>query len=90
MTDPFRKSLLERIERLRCARARGDHFWATIALGGAVGWMIALPMVGGVLLGRVLDRAWGTGVSMTLGLMMLGLFVGAWTVWRTLNRNRVD
>ncbi len=47
-----------------------------------LGWELALPIFGGVLLGYFLDRQMGTDYTFTLGLMMLGVFAGFYNIWR--------
>ena len=68
-------------------RFRGKGiFWQSVAALGVVGWMIALPAVAGTFLGKYLDRRFGeTGsISWTITLMLLGLALGVYSVWRFL------
>lgn len=51
-----------------------------------IGWDLALPIFGGVLLGHYLDRQLGKGYVFTMGLLVLGLGVGMYNVTRTLQR----
>ena len=51
-----------------------------------IGWDLALPIFGGVLLGHYLDRWLGRGYTYTLGLLLLGLIVGVYNVARALRR----
>jgi ATP synthase protein I len=51
---------------------------------GMVGWPIALAAVGGALMGRFLDRRYGTGVHFTLMLLTAGAMIGSYTAWRAL------
>jgi ATP synthase protein I len=44
----------------------------------SVGWMMALPIAAGVLVGHALDRRLGTGTFWTLALLGAGLVLGAW------------
>jgi hypothetical protein len=44
--------------------------------------MIVLPVVAGVLLGRVLDRALGTGSTLTLVLLATGIGIAIMEGWR--------
>lgn len=78
----FRNRVVRRARRMREARSRSERFWSGLALVGALGWMLVLPMVGGVLLGHYLDQRFGTGVSFSLALLLLGLGAGAYGVWR--------
>lgn len=48
----------------------------------ALGWELAVPIFGGVLLGHYLDGLWDTGYTFTLGLLMAGVFIGFYNIWR--------
>lgn len=67
-----------------------DHFWGDLwreALRAmSLGWNLALPIFGGVLLGHFLDRWLGTGLNFTLGLLMLGVVVGYYNLARFIQR----
>lgn len=80
--EGFRERAIRRARAMRAARSSGRKLWVGLGLVGSVGWMIALPMVGGAFLGRYLDEALDTRLSFTLGLMLLGLAIGAYSVWR--------
>lgn len=63
------------------AEARREHrrrFWQSMAYLTSVGWMMALPIAAGVLLGHTLDRRLGTGTFWTMALLGAGLVLGAW------------
>lgn len=85
MTE-LRRYVLAKADRMRSARSGARRLFAGLALCGAVGWMIVLPTIGGAFAGRWLDARYGTGVSMTLGLLLLGLVSGGYSVWRLLVR----
>ncbi len=60
-------------------------FWETVIVVGAIGWMVALPMVIGGYLGNYLDKSTQLhtgGVSWTVTFIILGLFVALYSVWR--------
>lgn len=83
MTDrELRRRLGRAAERMAEARSRRERLFLGIGLVGSLGWMIALPTVGGAFLGRYLDRRLDTQLSFTLSLLLLGLAAGAYTVWR--------
>lgn len=67
-------------ERTRDARRPG--FWRGLGAVGAVGWMVALPAVGGAFLGRWLDEKNNSGVFWTLSLLTAGLALGCCSGWR--------
>jgi hypothetical protein len=59
------------------------------ALGSALristlGWDLAVPVVGGAVLGRMLHARYGTGHGLTAALLVLGALVGAYSVARQL------
>jgi ATP synthase protein I len=56
----------------------------TIALMRSLGWMIVLPTVLGVFVGRWIDTALGSGMMWTVGLLILGLVLGCWLAWNKL------
>ncbi len=52
----------------------------------SIGWDLALPIVGGVLLGHFLDKWLGTGYTFTLGLLVLGVIIGYFNLSRLIHR----
>lgn len=70
-------------ERRERAKQEGDRTLAqNLAWMGTLGWLIVVPMVGGMFLGRWLDHRFGTGVTFSMGLHVVGLFTGCWLAWR--------
>jgi predicted F0F1-ATPase subunit len=51
------------------------NFWHLAAEATMLGWNLAVPIVGGVLLGRYLDDMWGQEFTWTLTLLLLGVLV---------------
>lgn len=70
---------LERLEHRESV-----SFWSSLALIGSVGWPIVLLATGGGLLGRFLDQQWGTGVLVTLTLLLAGAVLGSFVAFSTL------
>ena len=60
--------------------------WSNTLAATSLGWDLALPIFGGVLLGHLLDRRLGTGYVFTLGLLVLGIFTGFYNVARAIRR----
>jgi F0F1-type ATP synthase assembly protein I len=56
--------------------------WTEALSAMSLGWELALPIFGGVLLGYALDRWLLTGHVFTLGLLGLGVFTGFYSLWR--------
>jgi ATP synthase protein I len=57
-------------------------FWREALRATSLGWELALPIFGGVLIGYYLDRWLGTGHVLTLGLLFLGVVAGFYNVLR--------
>jgi ATP synthase protein I len=83
--DPFVAEVRRQAERAE--RARHITFWQGMGLVGSVGWMVAVPTVGGALLGRWLDRHFASGVFWTLSLLLAGVTLGCISTWRQIKRD---
>jgi F0F1-type ATP synthase assembly protein I len=58
--------------------------WADALRAMSLGWDLGVPICGGGVLGYLLDRHFQTGYVVTFGLLMLGVMVGFYNVWRKL------
>lgn len=67
-------------------QTRPNTFWQDALPALTVGWNLAVPIFGGVLLGYFLDKWLGTGYIFTIGLLVLGIFVGFYMLARTIQR----
>jgi ATP synthase protein I len=74
-------SAIERLEQ-RAASTRGRNLWVSVSRVGTLGWLIALPIVGGALLGHLIDLRLGTRMTFTLALLLLGLLLAGYALWR--------
>ncbi len=74
--------------RLRAARDGGENVWMFFSAFGAIGWWIALPAVGGSLLGIWLDVKFPSVYSWTLMLLSLGIVAGGFGAWRWIEEQR--
>lgn len=73
----------QRVERARRWLKDGDPSVARqLAAVGVLGWIIVVPMLAGVALGRWIDRSLGTRITFTAALLLLGLALGCWSAWR--------
>jgi ATP synthase protein I len=50
-------------------------FWRSVGYLTSLGWMIALPIAAGVLLGRFIDDRLGSGTFWTLALLGAGVAI---------------
>ena len=85
MSGDSERSLTSRVRtyvRRRKATERRGSLWGEVARVGTVGWIIALPLVGGALLGHQLDRRLGTGVRWSLAFIVLGAALSGYGLWR--------
>jgi ATP synthase protein I len=82
--DDFASEVRRQADRRREGRGRG--VWQGLVQVGTVGWMVALPAVGGALLGRWIDARYRTGIFWTLSLLTIGLAIGCVAAWRAMNR----
>jgi ATP synthase protein I len=60
--------------------------WSDALAVTSLGWDLALPIFGGVLLGYFLDRRLHTGYLFTLSLLVMGIATGFYNVVRTIQR----
>ena len=85
---PDEQDLLVKEVRLRGTRhehwlREGDPSVARrLAQIGVLGWIIVVPLLIGVFVGRWLDQKFNTGLFWTAPLLMLGLALGCWSAWK--------
>jgi ATP synthase protein I len=88
MTDPDEQDALVKGVRLSRERRQrwlgeGDPSVARrLAQIGVLGWIIVVPMLIGVFVGRWLDQTFNSGLFWTAPLLMLGLALGCWSAWK--------
>ena len=58
--------------------------WKEALRATSLGWDLALPIFGGVLMGYLLDRSLDTRYAFTLGSLLLGTATGFYNVIRTI------
>jgi ATP synthase protein I len=73
--------------KLRAQREGDQGVWSGLGMLGAIGWSVAVPTVGGALLGRWWDRRNPGGHSWTLVLLVAGLVIGCANAWRWMSQN---
>jgi ATP synthase protein I len=76
-----RKVASEETRKLRVQRQGTQGAWFGLGMSGLIGWSVAVPTLGGIMLGVWLDRRHPGGFSWTLALLFAGLFVGCANAW---------
>jgi ATP synthase protein I len=84
--DPLVQDIHLRKERhLRWLHEGNPSVARHLAQIGVLGWIIVVPMLVGVFVGRWLDRSFDSGFFFTAPLLMLGAVLGCWSAWRWMN-----
>ncbi|KDM65380.1 AtpZ/AtpI family protein [Acidiphilium sp. JA12-A1] len=85
--DRLLRAVRQKRERHRFWQQSGEPSLAgRLAQIGVLGWTIVLPTLGGTLIGRWIDRRFGTGIFWTGPLLLAGLGLGSWAAWRWMHR----
>jgi len=81
--DPLVQGVRLHQERQQRWLREGDPSVARrLAQIGVLGWIIVLPILIGVFVGRWLDQRFDTGLFWTAPLLMLGVALGSWSAWK--------
>lgn len=59
--------------------------WKNLSMVGALGWLVVVPTLIGVFLGRWLDGRLGTGVTFSGALTFVGACLGFYLAWKRMN-----
>lgn len=62
------------------------YLWRESLVALTLGWDLALPIFGGVLLGYFIDRWLGSGYTYTIGLLIAGVALGYYNLARFMQR----
>lgn len=53
---------------------------------GVLGWIIVVPTLIGLFIGRWLDHKFGSGIFWSAPLLLVGVVVGCWSGWRWMQK----
>lgn len=90
--DECRSAELRRSVRVRRTRSErwkreGERSLAqNLAMIGSLGWLIVVPTLLGIFIGRWLDRRLAAGIFWTGGLLVLGLAIGCKMAWERMHQ----
>jgi ATP synthase protein I len=76
----------------RDAKGRADpepSLGARLGQIGVLGWYIIVPTLLCLLLGRWIDRNFGSGIFFSAPLLMVGAAIGFWSAWRWMHRQGI-
>ena len=60
--------------------------WQNMSMIGALGWLIVVPTLLGVLIGRWLDTTFDTGIFFSGACIFLGVSFGCYLAWQRMNK----
>jgi ATP synthase protein I len=81
--DPLVDAADRRSQRHRRWLEEGETSVARrLAQIGVLGWIIVIPMLAGLFVGRLVDGALHTGIFWTAPLLLVGLALGCWSAWK--------
>jgi ATP synthase protein I len=86
-TERMARAARRATEREREAREEPEpSLGARLGQIGILGWTIVMPTLLALLLGRWLDRRFGTGVFFSAPFLMAGAAAGLWFAWKWMHR----
>ena len=83
--------VLKAVDRRRARRRHWERhgerpLWKNLSMVGALGWLIVVPTLAALYVGRWLDSLLGTGVMLSGALTALGACFGLILVWLRMNQ----
>jgi len=74
-------------ERAEQGRRDGEpSLAARLGQIGVLGWAIVVPTLLGLFVGRLLDEAFGSGITFAAALLFVGAAIGLWSAWKWMHR----
>lgn len=84
--EKMRDAVRLRQERRDQWKREGERsMWRNLSMIGALGWLVVVPTLIGVLVGRWLDGMFETGIFFSGASIFLGVSVGCYLAWRRVN-----
>lgn len=67
---------------------RKGSLTSNLSVGTEIGFSVATPVVGGVLLGVFLDKKFNLAPKLTLSFLFLGVIIGFINIFKIVNENK--
>ncbi len=85
--EEMHRAVRRRAERRERGEREGERsIWQNLSMIGALGWLIVVPTLLGVLLGRWLDRLFETGITLTAACIVVGVALGSYLAWQRVQK----
>ena len=86
-----KKKLVRAIRKRERDRRRWEEegersVWQNLAMFGALGWLIVIPTLIGLVVGRWLDQTFETGITLTAAGIFLGVCAGGFLAWQRMTK----
>lgn len=81
--DEMTKAVEQRVRRVKHWEDFGERsIGQNLSMIGSLGWLVILPTLLGLGLGRYLDQTFGTGIFWSAAFIFLGVAFGSYLAWR--------
>jgi ATP synthase protein I len=81
--DRLNEAVRKRRERIERWKREGERsLGENLAMIGSLGWLVVVPTLIGIFVGRWMDRSFDSGIFWTLGLLVLGVAIGSFLAWQ--------
>lgn len=85
--EKMREAIRLRERRSERWKKEGERsLWQNLSMVGALGWLIVVPTLLGVALGRWIDGLFETGIYFTGALICLGVGFGSYLAWQRIKK----
>jgi ATP synthase protein I len=85
--DEMERAVRLREQRRERWKREGERsLWQNLSMIGSLGWLIVVPTLLGVLLGRWLDRVFNTGITFSGALIFVGIAIGSYLAWQRVRK----
>lgn len=85
--DGLSRSVRERRRRRELWQREGERsLGQNLAWIGVLGWLVVVPTLIGMFVGRWIDARWATGIFWTVSLLFLGVCVGCYLAWQRVHQ----